>query len=135
MVDQVVPFKLFAGLTQGYELEFDAAVAADGIDEWLTWFAALERADGEMKVGGTVHLHCTDAELPEGAGEWFVSAMKEPKATFTREHRKGDVAIRGQAHDILMWLWRRIDSRSSSSIEIIGDEVVARRFQAFTDLT
>jgi hypothetical protein len=29
-----------------------------------------------------------------------------------------------------MWLWRR-----SSNIEITGDEVVARRFQAFTDLT
>ena len=124
-----------AGLTQGYELEFDAAVAADGIDEWLTWFAALERAEGEMKVGGTVHLHCTDDELPDGTGEWFISSMKEPKATFTREHRKGDVAIRGQAHDILMWLWRRIDARSESTLEFIGDEVVARRFQAFTDLT
>ncbi len=124
-----------AGLTQGYELEFDAVVAADGIEEWLTWFAALERAEGEMKVGGTVHLHCTDDELPAGAGEWFISSMKEPKATFTREHRKGDVAIRGQAHDILMWLWRRIDSRSESTLEFIGDEVVARRFQAFTDLT
>ncbi|WP_394933758.1 hypothetical protein [uncultured Ilumatobacter sp.] len=56
--------------------------------------------------------------------------MKEPKATFTRSNRKGDAAIRGPAQDILMWLWRR-----SSNIEIIGDEVVARRFQAFTDLT
>jgi hypothetical protein len=83
-----------------------------------------------MKVGGTVHLHCTDSELPDGAGEWFVSAMKEPKATFTREHRKGDAAIRGQAQDILMWLWRR-----GSDVEVVGDKVVARRFQAFTDLT
>lgn len=135
MVHETMVHLWDAGLAQGYELEFDAVVAADGIDEWLTWFAALERADGEMKVGGTVHLHCTDDDLPEGSGEWFVSAMKEPKATFTREHRKGDVAIRGQAHDILMWLWRRIDFRSNSSIEIIGDEVVARRFQAFTDLS
>ncbi len=123
-----------AGLTQGYELEFDSVVAADGIDEWLTWFAALERAEGEMKVGGTVHLHCTDDDLPDGTGEWFISSMKEPKATFTREHRKGDVAIRGEAHDIFMFLWRRIDMRSESTLKFIGDEVVARRFQAFTDL-
>jgi uncharacterized protein (TIGR03083 family) len=135
MVHETMVHLWDAGLTQGYELEFDAVVAADGIEEWLTWFAALERAEGEMKVGGTVHLHCTDDELPDGAGEWFISSMKEPKATFTREHRKGDVAIRGQAHDIFMWLWRRIDSRSESTLEFIGDEVVARRFQAFTDLS
>jgi hypothetical protein len=29
-----------------------------------------------------------------------------------------------------MWLWRRSDD----GIEIIGDEVVARRFRAYTDL-
>ncbi len=119
-----------AGQAIGLDFEFAPEVSADGIDEWLTWFAAGERAEGEMKVGGTVHLHCTDSELPDGAGEWFVSAMKEPKATFTREHRKGDAAIRGQAQDILMWLWRR-----GSDVEVIGDKVVARRFQAFTDLT
>lgn len=119
-----------AGQAIGLDFEFGADVCADGIDEWLTWFAAAVRAEGEMKVGGTVHLHCTDEDLPDGSGEWFVSAMKEPAATFTREHRKGDAAIRGQAHDILMWLWRRGDD-----VEVIGDDKVARRFQAFTDLT
>ena len=119
-----------AGQAIGLDFEFPAEVAADGIDEWLTWFAAAERAEGEKKVGGTVKLKCTDSKLLPGHHEWFVSAMKEPKATFTRANRKGDVAIRGPAQDILMWLWRR-----SSNIEITGDEVVARRFQAFTDLT
>ena len=110
---------------QSYDIGAD--VAADGIDEFLTWFAASERGDGEMKVGGTVHLHCTDTE--PGQGEWYVSAMKEPAATFTREHRKGDVAVRGGALDVLLWLWRR-----PADVEVIGDEVVARRFQAFTVL-
>ena len=119
-----------AGQAIGLDFEFGAAVSADGIDEWLTWFAAEERAEGEMKVGGTVHLHCTDPELADGVGEWFISAMKEPKATFTREHRKGDAAIRGRAQDILMWLWRR-----GEEVDVIGDVVVARRFRAFTDLT
>lgn len=119
-----------AGQAIGLDFEFAPDAAADGIDEWLTWFAAGERAEGEMKAGGTVHLHCTDDELPDGSGEWFISAMKEPKATFTREHRKGDAAIRGSAQAILMWVWRRGDD-----VEVIGDEVVARRFRAFTDLT
>ncbi|MDG2039113.1 MAG: hypothetical protein P8J30_01360, partial [Ilumatobacter sp.] len=107
------------------------AIAADGIDEFLMWFAGTERREGEMKPGGTVHLHCTDtSETDVAAGEWFVSSLKEPNCTFTREHRKGDAAIRGRAHDILMWLWRRSDA----GIEIIGNDVVARRFRAYTNL-
>ena len=109
------------------EFEIPSAVAVDGIDEFLTWFAASERREGEMKVGGTVHLHCTDTA--PGQGEWFISAMKEPAATFTREHRKGDAAIRGSAHNILLWLWRR-----KATVEVVGNEVVARRFRAFTAL-
>ena len=117
--------------TVGEPHDIPTAVAADGIDEFLMWHAASERREGEKKVGGTVHLHCTDADLADGAGEWFVSAMKEPAATFTREHRKGDAAIRGRAHDILMWLWRR----DAGPVDVIGDHDVARRFRAFTDLS
>ena len=119
-----------AGVALGFEIDFPSAISADGIDEFLMWFAASDRREGEMKVGGTVHLHCTDDDLPEGAGEWFIAAMKEPAAIFTREHRKGDVAIRGRAQDILMWLWRRDDE----GLEMIGDKVVARRFRAFSEL-
>ncbi len=116
----------------GDTYEVPTVVAADGIDEFLMWFAGTERREGEMKPGGTVHLHCTDTtEADIAGGEWFVSSLKEPICTFTREHRKGDAAVRGRAHDILMWLWRRSDD----GIEIIGDEVVARRFRAYTDLT
>ena len=110
------------------------SVAADGIDEFLTHFLGRERREGEMKVGGTVHLHCTDTTDDDVAGgDWFVSSVKEPSCTFTREHRKGDAAVRGAAHDVLMWLWRR-DGHRDGSVEIIGDEVVARRFRAYTVL-
>jgi uncharacterized protein (TIGR03083 family) len=119
-----------AGAALGFEIDFPSDICADGIDEFLMWFAAADRCEGEMKVGGTVHLHCTDADLREGTGEWFIAAMKEPAATFTREHRKGDVAIRGRAQDILMWLWRR----DNDGLEMIGDKVVARRFRAFSEL-
>ncbi|MDA3031786.1 MAG: maleylpyruvate isomerase family mycothiol-dependent enzyme [Actinomycetota bacterium] len=130
MAQETLMHLLDAGMTLGLEIDFPSDICADGIDEFLTWFAASDRREGEMKVGGTVHLHCTDADLPEGAGEWFIAAMKEPAATFTREHRKGDVAIRGRAQDILMWLWRRDDD----GLEMIGDRVVARRFRAFSEL-
>ena len=96
----------------------------------------VDDAEGAVKVGGTVHLHCTDgpSSAPSSSsdvhGEWYIAAMKEPAAVFTREHRKGDAAIRGTAHDILMWLWRR----DAGPVDIVGDAVVARRFRAFTDL-
>jgi uncharacterized protein (TIGR03083 family) len=124
-----------ASTTIGTPSSIPTALAADGIDEFLMWFAAKDRREGEMKVGGTVHLHCTDTgtgpDQTDVNGEWFIAAMKEPAATFTREHRKGDAAIRGAAHNILLWLWRR----DAGPVEIIGDPVVARRFRAFTDLT
>ncbi len=121
-----------AARSVGGTYEIPTAMAADGIDEFLMWFAGSERRDGEMKPGGTVHLHCTDTDEGDVAGgEWFVSSLKEPSCTFSREHRKGDAAVRGRAHDLLMWLWRR----STDGVEVIGDEKVARRFRAYTDLS
>ncbi len=114
--------------------EIPTNIAADGIDEFLMWFMGRQRGEGEMKVGGTVHLHCTDTDDSDVAGgEWFVSSVKEPTCTFTREHRKGDAAIRGRAHDLQLWLWRR-NGEKPTAVEIIGDPVVARRFRAYSDL-
>lgn len=118
----------------GHPYEVPTSIAADGIDEFLEYFCGRERREGEMKVGGTVHLHCTDTTADDVAGgEWFVSSVKEPTCTFTREHRKGDAAVRGRAHDLLLWLWRR-DTPGDGSVEVIGNEVVARRFRAYTAL-
>ena len=55
-------------------------------------------------------------------GEWFVSDLTPAGATFTREHRKGDVAIRGYAADLVLWLWKRYHG----SVEILGDAGIGR---------
>jgi uncharacterized protein (TIGR03083 family) len=114
-----------------YEIPVD--VAADGIDEFLTWFAAGRVAAGAAPVSGSVHLHCTDTG-PESRssvnGEWLVSRLDESGIAFSREHAKGDVAVRGRANDLLLWLWRR----DASGVEIIGDAAVAERFRAFPAL-
>lgn len=131
MAQETAVHRFDAANTVGDSYEVPTVVAADGIDEFLMWFAGRERREGEMKPGGTVHLHCTDTtDADVAGGEWYVSSLKEPTCTFTREHRKGDAAVRGRAHDILMWLWRRSDA----GIEVIGNAVVARRFRAYTDL-
>jgi uncharacterized protein (TIGR03083 family) len=123
----------------GIPYDIPVAVAADGIDEYLTWFAGRGAAFDATPIGGTVHLHCTDTDLDiaEGAddrsivgGEWFVSELSASGATFTREHRKGDVAIRGRANDLLLWLW----GRDAGPVEILGDADVAERFRTFSDL-
>jgi uncharacterized protein (TIGR03083 family) len=119
----------------GDPYEVPSSVAADGIDEFLTHFMGRRRGEGEMKVGGTVHLHCTDTtEADVAGGEWYVSSVKEPNCTFTREHRKGDAALRGRAHDLQLWLWRRNGYRPDE-VEVIGNDVVARRFRAYSDLS
>lgn len=118
----------------GHPYEVPTAVAADGIDEFLSYHLGRERVEGAMKVGGTVHLHCTDTtDADTAGGEWFVSSVKEPTCTFTREHRKGDAAVRGRAHEVLMWLWRR-NGDGHDGVEVLGDEVVARRLRAYTAL-
>jgi hypothetical protein len=59
-----------------------------------------------------------------------VSRLDESGIEFSREHAKGDAAVRGRAHDLLMWLWRR----DASGVEILGDVDVAQRFRAFPSL-
>ena len=60
-------------------------------------------ADNFDAVGdGTLHLHCTDVE-----GEWLV-ARRDGEVTVTREHAKGDVAARGSASDLFLFLWGRV---------------------------
>ena len=104
--------------------DLDPLVASDGIDEFLTYFANTS-AQGAGPLEGTVHLHCTDTR-----GEWFVSKLDADGIDFTREHTKGDVAIRGRASDLLLWLWRR-DARP---VDIVGDSALAARFQASSRL-
>jgi uncharacterized protein (TIGR03083 family) len=119
----------------GIPYDIPVAVAADGIDEFLTWFAGRRPADGAVPVGGSVHLHCTDIHQASDSGsaahgEWLITSIDDSGATFTREHAKGDVAVRGRSHDLLMWLWRRSDA----SVEILGDAAVAERFRGATHL-
>ena len=109
--------------------DLDPLVASDGIDEFLTYFANTSAANtdegGAGPLEGTVHLHCTDTR-----GEWFVSKLDADGIDFTREHTKGDVAIRGRASDLLLWLWRR----NARPVDIVGDAALAARFQASSRL-
>ncbi len=45
--------------------------------------------------------------------------------TVTAEHAKGDVAARGTASELLLFLWRRVPA---SELEVFGDAELLERF-------
>jgi len=109
----------------GFDVALEASLASDGIDEFLTHMLGDGTADA-ASVGGSVHLHCTDV-----AGEWTVRPSEAHGFEVSREHAKGDAAIRGAASDILLALWRR---RALSTVDVVGDAAVAARFVAHAAL-
>ena len=119
----------------GSDWRIDAELAADGVGEFLDHFTDRV-AEGAEPIGGSVHLHCTDASLPEGTGEWLVTEP-EPGGHLevVRQHAKGDVAVRGAASDLLLALWRRIGLDEPGTFEVFGDVDVARRLLARSDLS
>jgi uncharacterized protein (TIGR03083 family) len=105
-------------------------LAVDGVDEFFDHFVDAP-ATGAAEVGGTVHLHCTDA-----TGEWVV-AEPDPAGPLQvrREHAKGDAAVRATASDLLLLLWRRIDvDAGPDRFQVFGDRAVLDRLLARTSL-
>jgi len=104
----------------GNTAEIDAALASDGIDEFVHVMVKSNVREEEGPLSGSVHIHCTDVD-----GEWLIVPTESSDVVVTREHAKGDCAIRGSASQLLLGLWRRIPM---SSLEVIGSTEVATQF-------
>lgn len=103
--------------------DVDAAMASDGIDEYLT--VALPRVlagEGAVAPTTTLHIHCTDVD-----GEWLIVPSADG-LVITREHAKGDAALRGTAAALLADLWGR--RGALGEIDIAGDPEVAAEWLA-----
>jgi uncharacterized protein (TIGR03083 family) len=109
----------------GEAAPIDAAIAADGVDEFLTHMLPDTRTD-RPAISGSVHLHATDTP-----GEWVVRERDGGALTVTAEHAKGDAAVRGPASDLLLVLWRR---KGLDAVEVLGDRGVAERLVGHTNL-
>jgi uncharacterized protein (TIGR03083 family) len=105
----------------GLPVSLDAELASDGIDEFVH-IMIPHAAKNTVALHGSVHIHCTDV-----AGEWLIVPQPDGELLVTREHAKGDCAIRGSASDINVALWRRLPQ---NSLEVIGDADVAAQFLA-----
>jgi predicted lipid carrier protein YhbT len=77
--------------------------------------------------GESFHFHRTDGE-----GEWLVR-FEPDKTVVTREHAKGDMAVRGSASDILLFLWGR--DNPDSQLDIVGDTSLIERYGELVDLS
>lgn len=86
----------------GHPSQIDADLAADGVAEALEvgWGNRL-RGPAPDYPEGSLHLHRTDGE-----GEWMVRAV-DGALQVTAEHGKGDVAVRGTASDLHLFVWNR----------------------------
>jgi len=93
----------------------DADLAVDGIAEALevAWGFRL-RGPAPDYPAASLHLHRTDGE-----GEWMIDAV-DGVLRITAEHGKGDVAVRGTASDLNLFVW----NRAQPDLECFGDTAV-----------
>jgi uncharacterized protein (TIGR03083 family) len=104
--------------TAGTPDAVDAELAADGVDEYL---GILDAFPGRrFPAEGSIHLHANDTP-----GEWLVRLDAEGMHV-TREHAKGDVALRGPASDVLLVLLGR---KPMDAVDVFGDATLFERFR------
>jgi uncharacterized protein (TIGR03083 family) len=101
----------------GSQSAIDVDVARDGLDERLENLEASTRfndaaAAALVGAGESIHLHATDGE-----GEWFLRFTPEG-LVWTREHAKGDLAVRAPVSELLLLLLGR---RGLDGLETFGD--------------
>jgi len=115
-----------AALALGVEYSVPPTQAADAISEWIElMLLQAQRREPPVERGRTLHLHATDADLGP-TGEWTIAhdiAGDEGGLSWTHDHGKGDVALRGPVRDLLLAIVRRRRA-SELDIEVFGDEAV-----------
>ncbi len=95
---------------------FEPDLAVAGIDEYLVDMVPRLKAETWEGLSGTLHVHAHDAE-----GEW-VFDLDDPNTPARREHAKSDTAVRGNASDLLLWLWNR--QPAAGHLEVLGNASV-----------
>jgi uncharacterized protein (TIGR03083 family) len=124
--NEVAVHRWDAQLAAGDPQPIGPRLAVDGVDECLAMLPFRTR-DQVVGTGETVHLHCTDTPS-DVAGEWLVTLRPDGPVTEHR-HAKGDVAARGTASDLDLFVWGRVPP---SAFEVFGDVALLDRFQAAT---
>jgi uncharacterized protein (TIGR03083 family) len=101
----------------------DPHMAADGVDELVAVLLPGVVARLGVDLTTTVHLHCTDVE-----GEWMLD-LRDGQLHVTREHGKGDLAVRGPASGLFLWSWNRLGT-DDAGITTFGDPALLDAWRA-----
>ncbi len=104
--------------TGGAAEAVEPMLAADGLDEYLGILGAFRGR--RFPEAGSIHLHTTDTP-----GEWLVR-LGPDGIHVTREHAKGDVAVRGPASDVLLVLMGR---KAIDAVDVLGDAPLFEQFR------
>ncbi|MEO8815440.1 MAG: maleylpyruvate isomerase family mycothiol-dependent enzyme [Mycobacterium sp.] len=121
---EVTVHRADADLALGRDFTIAPELAADGISEWLDMVTARPARTGEAPLladGQTVHLHATEADLGD-SGEWTIGRDAHG-LSWSRQHGKGSVALRGPARDLLLAVLRRVPV-ADTGIALFGDHAV-----------
>jgi uncharacterized protein (TIGR03083 family) len=120
---EVAVHRVDAAIALGSDFMLEPDIAADGITEWLERVAIQAGSGGEalpLEEGNTIHLHATDS-LSE-PGEWTIG-VRDGRISWSHEHGKGTVALRGRAGELLLALVRRVQV-GDTDVEVFGDDSV-----------
>lgn len=118
-----------AAFAAAQDLAVEPDVAADAIEEFLTFSMASEQDPGEAgtdRLGQDLVLSSTD-----GQGAWSIKdAEPEAALTWVRGAEEGAATVSGTASDLLLWLY----DRTELPVEADDDKLVQRfRKLCFTD--
>ncbi len=134
MAHETAVHRVDAQIAAGQVPVIDADIAADGIDEWLTFLTVPGPGQPDQRLGGlaagqVLHLHATDEGL-DGAGEWLISRAGD-EVSARPGHGKGDAAVRGPASQLLLVLTRRLPP-DQPDVQVLGDPAVLDGWLAAT---
>ena len=121
-----------AALALGIGYRLDAALAADGVSEWLDLFAGMSARSSQQPLadGVRLHLHGTDPE-PDTGGEWTVEGIGNSVSWSTGHTDGAAVALRGPSVGLLLALTRR-QAPDEAGVELLGDTAIWTNWLAST---
>ena len=103
---EVVVHLADAALAVGADYNPAPDLAADAISEWIELMVVQAKGNHRRSTGRTLNsLDATDAGLGP-TGEWTI-VNDEDGVSWTHDHGKGDVALRGPVRDLLLAIVRR----------------------------
>jgi uncharacterized protein (TIGR03083 family) len=111
-----------AAIAVGADFDLAPDLATDAINEWIELMVVGAKKDAPpIDRGRSLHLHATDPGLGP-TGEWMI-VNDEGGMSWSHEHGKADVALRGTAKGLLLAITRRRQV-ADGGIEVFGDDAV-----------